>query len=107
MATTPPDTNLVVLVGTITAPPAVRRHSSGAVRVDLTIATRDPGPPRRVDAVPIVWWDPPSGVDSIVPGTRVTVVGAVRRRFWATDSGRLSRLEVDAGTVEFEVLAQS
>lgn len=107
MATTPPDTNLVVLVGTITAPPGVRRHPSGVVRVDLTVATRDPGPPRRVDAVPVVWWDPPGGVDSIVPGSRVTVVGAVRRRFWATDSGRLSRLEVEAGTVESELFARS
>jgi single-stranded DNA-binding protein len=98
----PPDTNLVVLVGTLAAPADVRRHPSGVVRLELTVATRSTGPPRRVDAIPVIWWDPPPAAHAFAVGTRLSIVGGVRRRFWATEEGRQSRLEVHASLVEAE-----
>ncbi len=95
----PPDTNLVVLVGTLVTPPEPARHG-GALRLDLTIATRSTGPPRRVDAIPVTWWDPPPELGALGVGDRVSVVAGLRRRFWATAEGRRSRLDVVASAVE-------
>lgn len=102
MPTPATDTNLVLLAGTLVAAPIIRTLRGGGTRVDLTVAVRSVGPPRRVDAIPISCWDPPELPPDVPSGTRVTVVGAIRRRFWATDAGRESRLEVVAGQVAFD-----
>lgn len=96
----PADTNLVVLAGTLVAPVVARRYASGVVRGELTVAIRSPGPPRRVDAIPVVWWDPPADALDLAVGSHLSVVAGVRRRFWATAAGRESRLELHAAVVE-------
>lgn len=94
--------NLVFLAGAVVDPPRVRRSPAGTPRASMTVAVRSAGPPRRVDAIPITWWDPPEPAHGIGVGTPIAVVGFLRRRFWATEQGRSSRIEVHATTVDFD-----
>ena len=97
------DCNLVVLSGRLAATPEERSFDSGARFVRYLVTTRSASPRRRVDVVPVVFWDPPG--EFLAPhttaGCRVWVVASVRRRFWTSDDGRRSRLEVVAHHVEF------
>jgi single-stranded DNA-binding protein len=95
------DANLVLLVGRLAGPVERRRHpTAGIDSARFEVAVRSPGPPPRVDVLPVVWWDPPADFEDTVVGTLVQVAGGVRRRFRATDDGRTSRLDLVAGHVE-------
>ncbi|MEX1279317.1 MAG: hypothetical protein AB1Z55_01200 [Acidimicrobiia bacterium] len=95
------DTNVVLLVGRLAGPVERRRHPmAGIDSARFEVSVRSPGPPRRVDVLPVVWWDPPPGFEDTAVGTVVQVAGGVRRRFWATEDGRTSRLDLVAGHVE-------
>jgi single-strand DNA-binding protein len=91
------DLNLIVLAGRLAAPPEIRQFQSGGrlVRYLLTVRSEVP---RRVDVVPVTYWDPPNEVIDADPGPgrRVWVAGAVQRRFWSGAEGRRSRLEIVA-----------
>ena len=91
------DMNLVVLAGSISAPPEHRVFESGAKLLRLLITVRADEPRRRVDVVPVTLWDPPAELDQASLGRRVWVAGSVQRRFWS--EGRKSRLEVVAQQV--------
>ena len=94
------DLNLVVLCGRLAGPVEIRQFESGSrlVRYLVTVRSEEP---RRVDVVPVTFWDPPDDlVDAEpAPGRAVWVAGAVQRRFWSGAEGRRSRLEVVADQV--------
>ena len=90
------DTNLVVLAGSVSAPPEFREFESGARLLRILITIRADEPRRRVDVVPVTLWDPPADLEEVQLGRRVWVAGSVQRRFWSEDEGRKSRLEVIA-----------
>lgn len=95
------DTNLVLLVGRLAGPIERRHHPiAGIDSARFEIAVRSPGPPPRLDVLPVIWWDPPAGFEETEAGTVVQVAGGVRRRYWATTDGRTSRLDLVAGHVE-------
>lgn len=93
--------NLVVLSGRLAAEPELRTFDSGASLLRLLVTVRSTEPRRRVDVIPVTLWNPEGEVmDSALPvGQRVWVAGSVQRRFWASDDGRRSRLEVIAHEV--------
>ncbi len=90
------DMNLVVLAGTVSAPPEYREFESGSRLLRMLITVRSDEPRRRVDVVPVTLWDPPTELDDLGRGMRVWIAGSVQRRFWSVDKGRKSRLEVIA-----------
>lgn len=95
------DANVVLLVGRLAGPVERRHHPiTGTDSVRFEVSVRSPGPPPRVDVLPVVWWDPPDGFENTVVGTTLQVAGGVQRRFWATADGRTSRLDLVAGHVE-------
>ena len=96
------DLNLVVLAGTLAAPPERRSFESGARLVRFLVTVRSVEPRKRVDVVPVTWWDPPAAEDlgDLETGHRLWVAGAVQRRFWSGPDGRRSRLEVVAHQVQ-------
>ncbi len=98
------DLNLVVLCGRLAVEPEIRELDSGSRVARMLITVRSEAPRRRVDVVPVTWWDPGSElvVDPPAKGRRVWVCGSVQRRFWETGEGRRSRLEVVAEQVHLE-----
>lgn len=95
------DANLVLLVGRLAGPVERRSHPiSGTESARFEVSVRSPGPPPRVDVLPVVWWDPPTGFEDLAVGTVVQVAARVHRRFRATEDGRSSRLDLVAGHVE-------
>jgi single-stranded DNA-binding protein len=96
------DLNLVVLAGKIAADPERREFASGARLLRLLVAVRQDVPQRRVDVLPVAYWEPPDAIwdADIAIGDRAWVSGTVQRRFWAADEGRRSRLELLAAQVQ-------
>ncbi|MDJ0924454.1 MAG: single-stranded DNA-binding protein [Acidimicrobiia bacterium] len=92
------DMNTVVLFGRLAAPPEVREFESGSSLVRSLITVRSNAPRRRVDVLPVTLWDPDPGHEllSATAGMAVYAVGSVQRRFWSTEKGRASRLEIVA-----------
>jgi single-stranded DNA-binding protein len=58
-------------------------------------------PRRRVDVVPVTYWDPPDelAAEPGEKGERIWVCGSVQRRYWEGPDGRRSRIEVVAEQV--------
>ena len=98
------DLNLVVLCGRLATDPELRAFDSGAQLARLLVTVRSDEPRRRVDVVPVTWWDPPEEflADPPLKGRRVWVCGSVQRRFWESPDGRRSRLEVVAEQVNMK-----
>ncbi len=96
------DCNLVVLSGKLAAAPELRVFESGSRLVRYLVTVRSDTPRRRVDVVPVTLWDPPDEVADNLPepGREMWVTGMVQRRFWQTQEGRHSRLEVVAYSVD-------
>ncbi len=92
------DLNIVVLAGHIASDPERRSFASGSRLLRLLVAVRQSEPRRRVDVLPVAFWDPPEALwdRDLAVGDRVWVAGSVQRRFWASDEGRRSRLELVA-----------
>jgi single-stranded DNA-binding protein len=95
------DINVVVLVGRLSAPPEISNDENTVVR--LLIASRSDAPTKRLDLLPVVWWNPTSDELSRIPpvGARVWVTGSVQRRYWEGRDGRRSRIELIAEQVAF------
>jgi single-strand DNA-binding protein len=93
--------NLVVLSGRLAAPPELRVFESGARYRRFLVTVRLDQPRRRLDVIPVTWWDPPEEGVEPNPGDRIHVTGTVQRRFWSNPDGRRSRLEVIAANVAF------
>ncbi len=95
------DTNRVTLTGTVAAAPQVRVLPSGDELVTVRVVVRRPPSTREgaptVDTVDCAAWRaaPRRSVARWVPGDRVAVEGALRRRFWRTPAGPASRYEVE------------
>ena len=96
------DLNIVALCGRLATEPERREFASGSRLLRLLIAVRQDPPHRRVDVLPVVYWDPPPGLweAPFTIGMRVWASGTVQRRFWAGDEGRRSRLELVAAAVQ-------
>lgn len=96
------DLNIVALCGRLASEPERREFASGSRLLRLLIAVRHQAPHRRVDVLPVVYWDPPHALWDEPPevGMWVWASGTVQRRFWAGDEGRRSRLELVASAVQ-------
>lgn len=93
--------NLVVLAGRVATDPEVRVFDSGARLLRLLVTVQQKHPVRRVDVVPVTYWDPPDSLVDAPPGKGETVrlTGALQRRYWESPDGRRSRLELVAHQV--------
>lgn len=102
------DINLVILLGTLAAPPELREFESGSTLLRSLITVRSDGPRRRVDVVPVTLWDPAPDHEllSAAVGEGVWATGSVQRRFWSSTEGRRSRLEVVAHHVQIHTPGQ-
>ena len=90
-------TNVVVLRGRLSRPPALRSLPSGDQLVSLEVSIPRPG--ERADTAPVVWPDAPATATRLDVDHEVVVVGRVRRRFFRTAGGTQSRTEVVADVV--------
>jgi single-strand DNA-binding protein len=96
--------NEVVLVGRLAAAAQERELPSGDALVSWRIVVDRPPAPRTdgrrtptVDALDCIAWRKPvcRGVLSWQVGDTVEVSGALRRRFWRSEQGPVSRTEVE------------
>ena len=92
------DCNIVVLAGRLAASPEIRSFPSGSTLARFLVTTRSERPRRRVDVIPVSWWDPPGDLDEadLDRGVGVWVVGSAQRRFWSSDGDKRSRIEIVA-----------
>ena len=98
------DLNLIVLCGRIATEPEVRIFESGTRLIRYLVTVRSEAPRRRVDVVPVTFWDP-SDEEVAEPGERdqrIWICGSVQRRFWESPDGRRSRLEVIAEQINLK-----
>jgi len=94
------DLNLVVLSGRLAAPVEIR-HDGAQTSARCLVAVRSEQPRRRLDVVPVTWWNPNlETLAGAAPGGRVWVAGSVQRRFWTGSPGARSRLEIVAHDVQ-------
>ena len=95
------DYNVTALCGKLIAAPELRTFESGSVLLRILVRVRSETPRRRVDVIPVTFWEPEPKhpLREAKVGDRVFVVGAVQRRFWSGKEGRQSRLEVVAEAV--------
>lgn len=95
--------NSVTLAGRLAADAEVKTFPSGAIVRRLLVTVRVEEPRRRVDVLPVTMWDSADGFDEVGDlrrGDRVRVTGSLQRRFFDSQDGRRSRLEVIAESVE-------
>ena len=87
--------NVVILRGRLSSVSARRTLSSGSELLNLELTTvTDTGQ----TAVPVAWFDPPTGAELQI-GDELVVRGTVRRRFFRTGGATQSRTEVVADEV--------
>ena len=74
---------------------------SGTRLLRMLVTVRAEAPRKRVDVIPVTYWDPPDELVDDPPerGRRIWVCGSVQRRFWESTDGRRSRVEVVAEQV--------
>lgn len=90
--------NLSVVRGLLSAPPEVRRLSSGSRVAALSVRTT--GADGKDTSVPVTVWDPAAWIETLDTGDAVIVVGRIRRRFFQTAvGGRGAKTELEADTV--------
>ena len=89
--------NLVLLIGRLARPAQPRDLPSGdrLVAYELTV----PGPDRRAETMPVVWFKAPAAASALDADEEVVVIGRVRRRFFRAGGATQSRTEVVAGAV--------
>jgi single-stranded DNA-binding protein len=90
-------TNVVVLIGRLARPAALRQLPSGDSLVEYQLTVPRPG--QRADSVPVVWEAPPPSAVDHDTDDEVVVVGRVRRRFFRSAARTESRTEVVAEAV--------
>lgn len=94
--------NSVTLVGRVSAAADVRELPSGDRLATLRVVVDRPatrGTTKRVvDVIDVACWTKRTQrtAGSLAPDDQVRVEGALRRRFFATSTGRASRYEVEA-----------
>jgi hypothetical protein len=90
------DLNVVELVGRVATAPDVILDAPGARRLRVLVTTRSNHPRKRIDVIPVVFWDPCDDlVDGrLVSGTRVEVRGCLQRHVSETPEWSRSRLGV-------------
>lgn len=98
----PPPVNDVTLVGRVAAAPQERTLPSGDALVTARlIVDRDAASlahsRQRIDTIDCVAWlsKVQRSMRTWMPGERVEVAGAIRRRFFRADKGPASRVEVE------------
>ena len=98
------DLNLIVLCGRLATEPELQVFDSGTRLMRLLVTVRSEEPRKRVDVIPVTYWDPPDDLADELPerDTRVWVCGAIQRRFWESPDGRRSRVEVIAEQVHLK-----
>ena len=88
--------NVAVVWGPCSTGVEIRVLGSGTRLASLSVTAPVPGQ-AAATSVPVTVWDPPAWLEALAPGDDVVVVGAVRRRFFATASGaRGAKVEVEA-----------
>jgi len=102
------DLNMTVLWGRLATDPELRVFDSGSRLLRYLVTTQTDHPRRRVDVIPVTFWDPDDDLvaDPGTKGQRVWVCGAVQRRFWEGPEGRQSRVEVVADQVNLKDLEE-
>jgi single-stranded DNA-binding protein len=94
------DLNLVVIEGRLAVAPELRQMDSGDKLIRYLVTVSAETPRRRVDVLPVTLWDPGDLWDAPgVQGQRVWITGSVQRRFWESNDGRRSRIEIVAEQV--------
>ena len=103
------DLNVVVLAGLLASLPELLTLESGMRCAKMLVAVKTESPRKRLDVLPVVWWNPPEqwAPASFQKGQRVLVSGALQRRFWEASEGRRSRIEIIAETVSLGDSPQS
>lgn len=89
--------NVVAVVGRLARPASVRELPSGDRLVSYEVSVERDG--ARAETVPVAWFEAPASAGDLDVGTRVLVVGRVRRRFFHAGGSLQSRTEVVADTV--------
>ena len=90
--------NLSVVTGACSAEPEIRKLPSGAVVANLSLRTTARG--GATTSVPVAVWDPPAWLGTVAAGEELSVLGAVRRRFYRAAPGVSgSRVDVEAELV--------
>lgn len=96
------DINLLMLRGRVVAEPEIRKFETGATLIRYLATVTSPEPRRRLDVIPVSYWDPPENLLRS-PGRvrdRICVLGSIQRRFWPQAPGQVSsRIEVVASEV--------
>ena len=102
------DLNLTVLCGRLATEPELQVFDSGTRLMRLLVTVRSEEPRKRVDVIPVTYWDPPDDLadDLLERDTRVWVCGAIQRRFWESPDGRRSRVEVIAEQVRLKNIGE-
>ncbi len=93
--------NVVVLAGTISADPVMRRMPSGDEVTELRLSVPETG--KRLLPLPIAAWHATVGaraLDEIAKGDRVLVHGQLVRRFYRSGAGARSLTEVVASGIK-------
>lgn len=102
------EVNTVYLVGRVSAAPQTRELPSGDLLLQFRVVVRRRASRRRgtagratVDAIDIACWSARTRAAAarVAEGDVVEVDGSLRRRFFATGTGRVSRYEVEADRV--------
>lgn len=89
--------NLVVLRGSLSRPASVTELPSGTRMAALEVTVRQADGP--AETVPVSLADPPTWVSELDTGSKLVVLGRVRRRFFRAGGATQSRTEVVAQRV--------
>jgi single-strand DNA-binding protein len=91
--------NVCVVRGQLSRDPEVReigKRGDQVAELDVSVAAHDGRP---TETVPVCLFDPPDAVLRLAAGDAVVVIGRVRRRFFRSGGGTVSRTEVVADRV--------
>ena len=95
------DFNVVVLAGRAAASPELRDHEDGRSSARCLVTVRSERPRRRLDVVPVIWWEPDRRtLEAMRPGVGLWVAGRVERRLRQGGRGGGIRLEIVAHDVQ-------
>ena len=89
--------NLAVVIGALSSEPEVRDLGERGRVASLAVRTPTAD---GATSVPVAVWSPPAWLEAAPAGTRVVLVGPIRRRFYRSATGATgSRVEVEATTI--------
>lgn len=89
--------NLAVVIGALSSEPEVRDLGERGRVASLAVRTPTAD---GATSVPVAVWSPPAWLEDAPAGTRVVLIGPIRRRFYRSATGATgSRVEVEATTI--------